>query len=933
MFKKAIVSILLLLLTYAIQAQYIVQGKMQDSTTQTNISKAAVAIVRISDSVLVGYTRTKADGAYKIDVKQPGNYYILITHPKFADYREDINVTTDKPTINIPTIQMLSRRSVLTAFVVRQRGAIKMRGDTTVYLADSFKVDDNASVEDLLRMLPGIQVDKDGKIQAQGEQVQKVLVDGEEFFGEDPTIATRNLQAKILDKVEVFDDKSEQAKFTGFDDGSREKTINLKMKDNLNKGVFGKVTGGTNIGDYWDNSAMANVFKGKQKLSGYAIHSSTGTTGLGWDDRGNFGGGMGGMSVMDGSGGEVYMFGGSGDDDMGWNGNYNGSGYPKALNAGINYSNKWQDNKYNLNGTIGARNMEVNMYDTSRTTSLLGNTTLVNENTTRSTSKKTKYNGNANYDWTIDTTLSVSLDIGASQSNADLIKTTIGSNTNNGSLLSQSNRTNSKISADLNTNGRLTIKKKLHKVGRTISANLYANNTNTTNDGSLQGYQNIKGTNINLDQKKIKESNKLNTNANIAYTDVLIQEKLQMQVNYNFSVNNNYSKSTTTIKSTPADDYTQRVDSLSNEFSSQVLGHIAGVSFNYNLKKVRFSLGSKISFTQFMQKDVFKNNPYNYNRINYLPDFNMSYNFNKGTRLSFNYDGRTRQPEIYQLQNLFNNEDPLNINLGNPNLKQSFSNNFRVNFNSYKTFTERSLWCGINYNNTIQEILNTQTFNPATGINIYSFDNVNGRYYLSAYLGYDKRIRQSKFFFDVNSNARISATPTIINDVKTIGRSNSFGVEPALIIKGAKKYFFKFSSDFDFSSFRNSFNNTTNNYWTITPNFEAKYFVTKRIIVNTDIMHTWIQANETFAKDFNRTTWNAEILYKMLKSKNLEVGIAATDILNQNLSYNRNTYGNTLSESSNATIRRVVLFKATYFFSAGPMNKLSNMIKDEDDDF
>jgi hypothetical protein len=275
-------------------------------------------------------------------------YIIMITFPSFADYIDIVTVNKDKPMVDMGTIPMISKSHLLSEFVLKQQiGAIKIKGDTTEYVADSFAVREGATVEELLKKLPGIQVNKNGEVTAQGEKVQKILVDGEEFFTDDPAVVTKSLQAKAIDKVQVFDKKSDQAEFTGIDDGSREKTINLQLKDKMKKGYFGKVNVGGGTDGYFENQAMLNAFKGKRKLSVFGIVANTGKIGLGWEDRDKFGSGSNVEMTDDG----VYNISGD-DDDMteSWNGTYTGQGLPSAWTGGLHYSNKWLEDKLHLSG-------------------------------------------------------------------------------------------------------------------------------------------------------------------------------------------------------------------------------------------------------------------------------------------------------------------------------------------------------------------------------------------------------------------------------------------------------------------------------------------------------------------------------------------------------------------------------------------------------
>ena len=268
-----------------------VTGAVNDRNENKPVKNAVIALLIPKDSILYKFTRSDAKGKYILKDVTPGNYILMTTHPYYADVLEDVEIKGDA---EFPPYMLISKAKLLQEVIVKSGSPIKIRGDTTVYTADSFKVSANANVEELLKKLPGIQVDKDGKIKAMGETVEKVLVDGEEFFGDDPGMAVKNLRADAVKEVQVFDKKSEQAEFTGIDDGKTKKTINLKLKDDRKHGYFGKVdvTGGTqkNIENRYNENLLFSSFKGKRKLSAFLLSGNTGQDGLSWQDERKYGG-------------------------------------------------------------------------------------------------------------------------------------------------------------------------------------------------------------------------------------------------------------------------------------------------------------------------------------------------------------------------------------------------------------------------------------------------------------------------------------------------------------------------------------------------------------------------------------------------------------------------------------------------------------------
>ncbi|MBL0146685.1 MAG: carboxypeptidase regulatory-like domain-containing protein [Chitinophagaceae bacterium] len=343
--KKIIFLFILNFFIYTVGYSQSIKGVIKDNTSNTPIKNTVVMLVKSKDSVLYKFARTDANGVFQIKKVDSGTYLLITTHPIFADYTDSLATNTD---IDLGTLGITPKAKLLQEVIVKSGSPIKIKGDTTVYTADSFKVKDGANVEDLLRKLPGIQVGKNGEIKAMGETVKNVLVDGEEFFGNDPGMVVKNLQANAVQEVQVYDKKSDQAAFTGIDDGVSEKTINLKLKANRKSGYFGKVEAGGGTPDNYTNSVMLNAFQGKRKISAFGYMSNTGKTELGWDEADKFGGGEreGMTSGIDELSGGMWMSWSDGDSYSG-----GANGIPKNWNGGLHYSNKYKGDSLNINGS------------------------------------------------------------------------------------------------------------------------------------------------------------------------------------------------------------------------------------------------------------------------------------------------------------------------------------------------------------------------------------------------------------------------------------------------------------------------------------------------------------------------------------------------------------------------------------------------------
>ena len=243
-----------------------IKGKLADSVKKESMAKATVTVMNPKDSSVVTYTMANEKGEFEIKDLEAGLYKLMVSFQGFDTWSRNFMISKDFPTVNLNTIYM-DRKGTTLQEVVVEGPPILIKKDTVEFKADAFKVKPNANAEDILKKLPGVQVDKDGNVTAQGENVQKVYVDGKEFFGTDPKLATKNITADMIESIQVFDDMSDQAKFTKMDDGSRAKTINIKLKKDKNKGIFGRaLAAGGDQGRYEGNLSL-NKFNGNQRLS------------------------------------------------------------------------------------------------------------------------------------------------------------------------------------------------------------------------------------------------------------------------------------------------------------------------------------------------------------------------------------------------------------------------------------------------------------------------------------------------------------------------------------------------------------------------------------------------------------------------------------------------------------------------------------------
>jgi hypothetical protein len=918
--KTTAILVVLFIISIPVFAQdAAIKGTVIDTSEKRNLSNTVIALLRPADSVLVRFTRSNKDGNFTLPKLPPGKFIMMITRPAYADYFDRVEVAPGA-TVDLGKVAMILKSQLLQEVVVQHKlGAIRIKGDTTEYIADSFKVAAGATVEDLLKKLPGIQVDKDGKITAQGESVQKVLVDGEEFFSDDPTIATRGLTADAVSKVQTFDKKSDQAEFTGIDDGQKTKTINLQLKEDKKKGYFGKVEAGSDFNKYWNNNLMFNAFKGKRKLSAYGIMSNSGKTGLDWEEGANYGGASPEVGSDDAGGTFMYLNGG--DDEFG-GGNYWGEGLPKGWNGGLHYSNKWNGDKIHFNGgyKYNKLNTEAEGYTFSQ--NKLKNSILYTNEHGNSYRSRDRNQIQGLYEIQIDSFSSLKITVQGSKGNSYSHNEFNQESLNaNGDTLSLIDRTTDVDADKKNFNSTLLWKQKFRKQGRTLSLSARQNYTENASTGiyGSHNYYLSKGTIDSvkiLDQQKLIDNKSSLVNARISYTEPLNKRSL---LEFNYSIDNNRRQSgiTTLEKINGSKEYENVVDSLSNEYSFNVLTQSGGINYRYaKPKKISLSFGMNVSNAAYTRKDLKKDSSIGYSFRNFYPQANLTWTMGRNGNLRFQYNGSTHAPSIDQIQPIQDVTDQMNIREGNPDLKQAFRHNMSLRYNNYKFLSERGIYAGVNYNATQNDFSSVNIIDTLTGKRTTRPVNVNGNYRTNAWLGYDQKIKKPGIRVGVEAEFNINHNSNYIGEELNENNSYTFGAGPRFGYEKEKKFEIWINTRFNRNISKSSLrSDLVTKYWTQDHNIDARVYLPWKLEIGTNCNFNIRQKTSVFEKNNNSIRWNARIDRKLFKNDVARLRLSANDILDQNIGFNRNINNNFISERTYNTIRRNFMLSFIWNFS------------------
>lgn len=907
----------------SIRAQpYTITGSVLDTVNNNPLQYASVSLLKAKDSVLQSFARANSDGNFSLRVNSAGNYLLMITFPGFADYVEHIELK-DKD-IALGVLPLISKTHLLKEFVLTQQyAAIKVKGDTIEYVADSFKVKDNATVEALLKKLPGLQVDKKGQITAQGEKVQKILVDGEEFFSDDPAVVTRGLQANAVDKVQVFDKKSEQAEFSGIDDGEKTKTINLQLKEDKKKGYFGKVAAGAGAGEersYFENQAMFNVFKGKKQFSAFGVMSNTDQVGLGGEDREKYGANSNTNTVYED--GVMYSYMGDDEDNIAdWEGNYTGQGLPKVWTGGLHYADKWKEEKHHLSANYRYSKNDIEIAGNTITQYILPGSQYHTTQDRNIFNSKQRHNADAVYDLKIDSTSSVKIKLDASYTTTHSSSSyNLQTFSENDSLINNSKRS---VVSDMEAravNSSLDWRKKFRKKGRTISLNLSERHRESESGGKLNSVNNYSTSTEYIDQHKQNDNTTTSYSSKLVYTEP-VSKVATLELNYSLKADDAKALKYSYNKTNPASDIYDSLDAkYSSNYSFNILTHRGGSNVRFNFKKINFSFGGALSYADYKQKDLMHDTGFSYTYTNVNPSAGFKYTISQQSRLSLSYYGNTQQPTLEQMQPLRDNTDPLNVAIGNPYLKQEFDHSFNLSYNNFKRLSGEYTWVGIGTNFANNDISKTENIDGG-GKRTYQYVNINGNYSVWYYANYGFKISRLKMGIGANINGNLGHVNNIVNGQYNTNNNNSytFGLETYYNSDEEETIHLSIQPSITYGKTTTTINATTVGYFKGQVEFEAEFKLPKKIECGTDVNWYLRQKTVLFNQNSNVFIWNAYVSKKLLKNDQLVLTLLVSDILNQNIGFNRTSQNNSIVQDSYNTVRRYGLLRLTWNFTKTPL--------------
>ncbi|HSK12450.1 MAG TPA: outer membrane beta-barrel protein, partial [Phnomibacter sp.] len=766
-----------------------------------------------------------------------------------------------------------------------------------------------------------VEVDREGNVSAQGEEITRIFVDGKEFFSNDPKLATRNLTAEMIESIQVFDDMSDQAKFTRIDDGSRTRTINIKLKKDRRKGIFGRVTGGLGSSDRYTGNGSVNMFNESRQIS--VLGGANNINRLGFTQRdldqslsnnNNRNAGNRNNNVRNVNNRAPTPGGGA-----------NGDGNTESWSMGVNFRDEW-GGKATIGGSYFVSNTDRRIRSTNYRQNFFPNdSSSTTQRETGNISKNLNHNINLRFEYTIDSMNSIlitpNLTWGKTQNNTyDTISTMAYGKLGEYLAITGTNRRTSERNS-FGFNNNLLFRHRFRKLGRTFtigwntSYSPYdADGLNETPylfyrpDGSIRRVQDIK-------QRYDLDGSTFNNTISTSITEMIAVGKI-LELNYAYTFNESVSDRSTYDFNPLTGDFDSLNKPLTNYFENRFTSNRMGGNYRVKKAKYDYQLGGAVQFAtidNMSRRAIFeKDSLMKQDFINFFP--NASFNYNMGTRKNFRvqYRGSTRAPNITQLQDVLDISNPLRWRTGNPDLKQEFTNNLNLTLNTFNTKTFMFFNTNLQANVISNRIVNSiDTVNST--VQLVRPENVNGAFNvaISSTLGIPlKKVasgRRSPMNLNLTTNLRYN------REVSLLYKEVNYNHTPSIGQRVAFNYNIEQKLDLNASAAVNYFDsrytvqeNLNNRFLNQVYGVHATAYFFKRLSVNTDFDMT---INSGRSDGFNQTIpiWNSSIGWLMFKKNNGELKFSVVDMLDQNKSINRNTGENFIEDSYVNVLQRYFL--------------------------
>lgn len=910
---KIISSLILTLVSLTLLGQaHSIEGYINDQNNEP-LPSATVVVLSQVDSTMAGFALSTNEGRFIVRDLDIGDYLLQVSYLGFEQYSEKISLTEDEKEVDVQNIQLRPSINQIEEIVVKgETTPIEVKNDTIVYNANAFKTTPNDVVEDLLRQMPGVEVEDDGTIVAQGEEVQKVTVDGKEFFGNDPSIATKNLPAKAINKVEFFDKKSDRAEFTGVDDGERTKTMNLQLKEEYKKGFFGN----TEVGAGYENGTeetrynvrgTVNRFSEKSQLSFIGNLNNINEQGFSTSDYFSFmsslGGGRGGRQGNSG----ISINQGLSD------------GYVDTGAGGINFNYDLTPKteislSYFVNDIVS--NIES---QTNRETFINESNSFFSDEALYQISENQSHTINLRVEQEIDSTQDIRLNSSFKFNEGIVNSSELSSTTDQEGSLANTGNTNYESSADQFTpSGSLLYRKRLgSNAPWVVTLEGTLNQTDNDASGNLSSDNDFAPSDPTMDIRQILLQNQLESDDEKSYrVDATLTQPLGggQYLDYNYRRSNTSNDVVTDVYDIE-NDMELFNTALSTRYTRDYSYNRYGLAWQKEGEKSSLSLGTYVQQSQLDGELSDINSVIDNSNIAILPTARFRYEIDRGHNFSFRYNTSVNQPTIEQLQPVLDVTDPLNLYVGNPNLEVEYKHNLRMNYIKWDQFNFSSFFAFMTVNYSRNNIIN-QTSIDENFVQTTSPINVSDDLSVRTNLSYSRPIRS------LGAKIKLFTNNTYQNSIQFINTSkndvNRYNTSIGLTLENRNKDNYSLSGTASLTQNTNTYSENTeqnlsylNQSYKIGTRLDA--IKSWSFATDMDIRH---YSEQDFSPSETIPIWTASISKYFLDGDKGEFRISAYDLLNQNQSINRVSNANYVQNESINTLGRYIMASFLYSFTS-----------------
>jgi hypothetical protein len=938
---KTVVSFLLLfLITQPASPQSVsVRGRIIDSRRYLPLSGAIVTAGHGGEPARKFIAQSDSAGIFRLTNLPPGDYRLEVTYVGFDTVRKELNLTAALN--DIGTVGMSERTIPMGEVLIEGRTPTAIqKGDTTEYTAGSFRMNRDASAEDLVAKLPGVTVE-DGTVKAHGEEVQRVLVDGRQFFGDDPTLALRNLPSEVIDKVQVFDKLSDQSQLTGFDDGQTVKTMNIVTRADRRQGQFGRANAGYGTDDRYNAGGNVNSFQGNSRLSviglannvnqqNFSMQDLLGVTGGGGGRGGSGGMGMPGRGRRPGAG-----MGGGRPGPMPGGGGAAGnflvgqqSGVSSVNSIGLNYSDSLS------NRIFGTGSYFFNMTDNDNPQDLNRRYLNAADSTSSygelSDSRKKNFNHRLNFrfEYAIDSFNTIIVSPQVSFQNAATMSSTEGMTvSSSGGILGNSFSANDLTSDGYSLNGRITYRLKFPTAGRSLSLDLGYGGNGKSSDALLHSVESHDtGSGVVSDtanQRTLVDSKGRTLSLNVAYTEPLTPASM-LQFSYSPSASRNTSDNRTSGADPVDGSYSILNNRLSNSYENRYLTHTGGAA--YRLRGESFNLTTGLSYQvatldgdQTFPRSVSLSKSFR----TFLPNAMFDYELAERRDLRISFSTSTTSPSISQLQNVVDNSNPLLLSTGNPDLRQSVAYSLFGRMSLTNADDARSLMLFFFAGHTVDYIGTSTIFalrdtslpggiHLSPGSQLSRPANLDGYWNFRLFSTYGFPVDFLKSNLNLNAGVTYNRNPALTNGAAII--SDVVGLNPGFVLGSniSESVDFTVSYAAGFNIVRSNEQTGGNyNYFTHTAGLRSSWTFLEKCVLRNDLNHT-LYSGLGDGLDQDYLLWTISLGRKLFENDRGEITLTVSDLLNQNRGVSRNVTETSVEDTATRVLKRYVMLTFNY---------------------